>query len=158
MALTMLRTVSGFLPDHPSRGHSARELKWDFELSHVYNFEACFSSFYFSRVSGHREVQLSSDHGIIARRRAPDGNGLNTFTGKPTNRSPEDLNGKTAAVHIPDTSADFAMRLARKAPDFLIMILGNPFFLRIRDSSLTFTNVKIAKAKIILFTPFAQLI
>jgi len=53
---------------------------------------------------------------------APDGNGLNIFIGKPTNSSPEDLNGKTAAVHIPDTSADFAMHLARKASDFLIVI------------------------------------
>ena len=34
--------------------------------------------------------------------------------GKPTIKSPEDLRGKTAAVHIPGTSADFAMRLALK--------------------------------------------
>lgn len=34
--------------------------------------------------------------------------------GKPTIKSPEDLKGKTAAVHIPGTSADFAMRLALK--------------------------------------------
>jgi NitT/TauT family transport system substrate-binding protein len=34
--------------------------------------------------------------------------------GKPAIKSPEDLRGKTAAVHIPGTSADFAMRLALK--------------------------------------------
>ncbi len=34
--------------------------------------------------------------------------------GKPTIKSPEDLRGKSAAVHIPGTSADFAMRLALK--------------------------------------------
>jgi NitT/TauT family transport system substrate-binding protein len=34
--------------------------------------------------------------------------------GKPSIKSPEDLKGKTAAVHIPGTSADFAMRLALK--------------------------------------------
>jgi NitT/TauT family transport system substrate-binding protein len=34
--------------------------------------------------------------------------------GKPTIRSPQDLKGKSAAVHIPGTSADFAMRLALK--------------------------------------------
>jgi ABC-type nitrate/sulfonate/bicarbonate transport system substrate-binding protein len=34
--------------------------------------------------------------------------------GKPTITSPEDLKGKSAAVHIPGTSADFAMRLALK--------------------------------------------
>ena len=34
--------------------------------------------------------------------------------GKPAIKSPEDLKGKTAAVHIPGTSADFAMRLALK--------------------------------------------
>ena len=34
--------------------------------------------------------------------------------GKPTIKSPEDLKGKSAAVHIPGTSADFAMRLALK--------------------------------------------
>jgi len=32
--------------------------------------------------------------------------------GKPTIKSPENLKGKTAAVHIPGTSADFALRLA----------------------------------------------
>src|SRR5678815_954791 len=32
--------------------------------------------------------------------------------GKPAIKSPEDLKGKSAAVHIPGTSADFAMRLA----------------------------------------------
>ena len=32
--------------------------------------------------------------------------------GKSSIKSPEDLKGKTAAVHIPGTSADFAMRLA----------------------------------------------
>ena len=34
--------------------------------------------------------------------------------GKPTIKTPEDLKGKSAAVHIPGTSADFAMRLALK--------------------------------------------
>jgi NitT/TauT family transport system substrate-binding protein len=34
--------------------------------------------------------------------------------GKPTIKSPENLRGKTAAVHIPGTSADFALRLALK--------------------------------------------
>jgi len=34
--------------------------------------------------------------------------------GKSSIKSPEDLKGKTAAVHIPGTSADFAMRLALK--------------------------------------------
>ena len=34
--------------------------------------------------------------------------------GKPTIKFPEDLRGKSAAVHIPGTSADFAMRLALK--------------------------------------------
>jgi len=34
--------------------------------------------------------------------------------GKPAIKSPEDLKGRTAAVHIPGTSADFAMRLALK--------------------------------------------
>ena len=34
--------------------------------------------------------------------------------GKPSIKSPEDLKGKSAAVHIPGTSADFAMRLALK--------------------------------------------
>lgn len=34
--------------------------------------------------------------------------------GKPTIKSPEDLKGKTAGVHIPGTSADFALRLALK--------------------------------------------
>jgi NitT/TauT family transport system substrate-binding protein len=34
--------------------------------------------------------------------------------GKPTITSPEDLKGRSAAVHIPGTSADFAMRLALK--------------------------------------------
>ena len=32
--------------------------------------------------------------------------------GKPTIKSPENLKGRTAAVHIPGTSADFALRLA----------------------------------------------
>lgn len=32
--------------------------------------------------------------------------------GKPTIKSPQDLKGKTAAVHIPGTAADFALRLA----------------------------------------------
>lgn len=32
--------------------------------------------------------------------------------GKPAIKSPEDLKGRSAAVHIPGTSADFAMRLA----------------------------------------------
>jgi ABC-type nitrate/sulfonate/bicarbonate transport system substrate-binding protein len=32
--------------------------------------------------------------------------------GKPTIKSPEDLNGRTLATHIPGTSADFAVRLA----------------------------------------------
>jgi len=34
--------------------------------------------------------------------------------GKPAIKSPEDLKGRSAAVHIPGTSADFAMRLALK--------------------------------------------
>jgi len=34
--------------------------------------------------------------------------------GKPQIRSPEDLRGKSAATHIPGTSADFALRLALK--------------------------------------------
>lgn len=34
--------------------------------------------------------------------------------GKPTIKSPEDLKGKSASVHIPGTSADFALRLALK--------------------------------------------
>jgi len=34
--------------------------------------------------------------------------------GKPALRSPEDLKGRTAAVHIPGTAADFALRLALK--------------------------------------------
>lgn len=34
--------------------------------------------------------------------------------GKPTIKSPENLRGKTAAVHIPGTSADVALRLALK--------------------------------------------
>ena len=34
--------------------------------------------------------------------------------GKPEIRSPEDLKGRTAAQHIPGTSADFALRLALK--------------------------------------------
>jgi NitT/TauT family transport system substrate-binding protein len=34
--------------------------------------------------------------------------------GKPEIRSPEDLRGRSAAVHIPGTSADFALRLALK--------------------------------------------
>ncbi|HWO41439.1 MAG TPA: ABC transporter substrate-binding protein [Candidatus Eisenbacteria bacterium] len=34
--------------------------------------------------------------------------------GKPTIKSPEDLRGKSAAVHVPGTSADFALRLALK--------------------------------------------
>lgn len=34
------------------------------------------------------------------------------LVGKPTIKSPEDLRGRTAATHIPGTSADFAMRLA----------------------------------------------
>jgi NitT/TauT family transport system substrate-binding protein len=34
--------------------------------------------------------------------------------GKPEIRSPEDLKGKSAATHIPGTSADFALRLALK--------------------------------------------
>ncbi|MGE5304086.1 MAG: ABC transporter substrate-binding protein [Alphaproteobacteria bacterium] len=34
--------------------------------------------------------------------------------GKPTIKSPEDLRGRTAAVHIPGTAADFALRLALK--------------------------------------------
>lgn len=36
------------------------------------------------------------------------------IVGKPTIKSPEDLKGKSAAVHIPGTSADFALRLALK--------------------------------------------
>ncbi len=34
------------------------------------------------------------------------------LVGKPKIKSPEDLKGRTAATHIPGTSADFAMRLA----------------------------------------------
>ena len=34
--------------------------------------------------------------------------------GKPSIKTPQDLKGKSAAVHIPGTSADFAMRLALK--------------------------------------------
>lgn len=34
--------------------------------------------------------------------------------GKPAIRSPEDLKGRSAAVHIPGTAADFALRLALK--------------------------------------------
>ena len=34
--------------------------------------------------------------------------------GKPAIKSPEDLKGRTAAVHIPGTAADFALRLALK--------------------------------------------
>ena len=34
--------------------------------------------------------------------------------GKPAIKTPEDLKGRSAAVHIPGTSADFAMRLALK--------------------------------------------
>jgi len=34
--------------------------------------------------------------------------------GKPTIKSPEDLRGRSASVHIPGTSADFALRLALK--------------------------------------------
>jgi NitT/TauT family transport system substrate-binding protein len=34
------------------------------------------------------------------------------LVGKPTIKSPEDLRGKSAATHIPGTSADFALRLA----------------------------------------------
>ena len=37
--------------------------------------------------------------------------------GKSTIRSPEELKGKTAAVHIPGTAADFALRLALKKVD-----------------------------------------
>ena len=40
--------------------------------------------------------------------------------GKPSINSPEDLKGKSAAVHIPGTSADFAMRLALKGVGLLI--------------------------------------
>lgn len=36
------------------------------------------------------------------------------IVGKATIKSPEDLKGKAAAVHIPGTSADFALRLALK--------------------------------------------
>jgi NitT/TauT family transport system substrate-binding protein len=36
------------------------------------------------------------------------------IVGKPAIKSPEDLKGRSAAVHIPGTSADFAMRLALK--------------------------------------------
>jgi len=36
------------------------------------------------------------------------------LVGKPQIRSPEDLKGKSAATHIPGTSADFALRLALK--------------------------------------------
>lgn len=36
------------------------------------------------------------------------------IVGRPTIRSPEELKGKAAAVHIPGTSADFALRLALK--------------------------------------------
>lgn len=40
--------------------------------------------------------------------------------GKPSIKSPEDLKGKSAAVHIPGTSADFALRLA-------LMRVGVPY-------------------------------
>src|SRR5919106_926641 len=36
------------------------------------------------------------------------------FIGKPEIKSPEDLKGRSAATHIPGTSADFALRLALK--------------------------------------------
>ncbi len=36
------------------------------------------------------------------------------IVGKPEIKSPEDLNGRSAATHIPGTSADFALRLALK--------------------------------------------
>ena len=36
------------------------------------------------------------------------------IVGKPEIQSPEDLKGRTAATHIPGTSADFALRLALK--------------------------------------------
>ncbi len=35
--------------------------------------------------------------------------------GKPEIKSPEDLKGRSAATHIPGTSADFALRLALRA-------------------------------------------
>ncbi|HEU4344432.1 MAG TPA: ABC transporter substrate-binding protein, partial [Candidatus Binatia bacterium] len=34
--------------------------------------------------------------------------------GKPEIKSPEDLKGRSAAMHIPGTAADFALRLALK--------------------------------------------
>ena len=36
------------------------------------------------------------------------------IVGSPAIKSPEDLKGRTAAVHIPGTAADFALRLALK--------------------------------------------
>ncbi len=49
--------------------------------------------------------------------------------GKPTIKSPEDLKGRTAATHIPGTSADFALRLALlkfgiEYPDIKAVMVG----------------------------------
>ncbi|MGH7824179.1 MAG: ABC transporter substrate-binding protein [Candidatus Binatia bacterium] len=52
--------------------------------------------------------------------------------GKPEIKSPEDLKGRSAAVHIPGTSADFALRLALKRVGIpyeeikAVMIGGSP--------------------------------
>ncbi|MEX0806131.1 MAG: ABC transporter substrate-binding protein [Candidatus Binatia bacterium] len=54
------------------------------------------------------------------------------IVGKPEIKSPEDLKGKSAATHIPGTSADFALRLALKRFDMAyedikaVMIGGSP--------------------------------
>jgi NitT/TauT family transport system substrate-binding protein len=54
------------------------------------------------------------------------------IVGKPEIKSPEDLKGRSAATHIPGTSADFALRLAlrRFGMDYLdikaVMIGGSP--------------------------------
>ena len=64
-------------------------------------------------------VGTSAINGKIAGGNIAIVNGLvNTLpyyiVGSPTIKSPEDLKGRTAAVHIPGTAADFALRLALK--------------------------------------------